>query len=72
MQKGFKYPSLFCNIFLGHNNRSYLKIRVLAQGQGRSECQPAGILKSVEDLKRGANTEIGLKNIFEMTSTLNI
>jgi len=48
--------------------KSYLKIRILAQGQGGSENQPAGILKYVEVLKRGTNAEIGLKNIFEMIS----
>jgi len=40
----------------------------LAQGQGRAEFQPAGILKYVEDLKRGPNTEIGEKDFFEMAS----
>ena len=50
--------------------RSYLKIRILAQGQGGSEIQPVGILKYVEDLKRGANAEIGLKNFFEMPSNV--
>ena len=48
--------------------RRYLKIRILAQGQGGSGIQPAGILKYVEDLKRGANAVIGLKNFFEMPS----
>jgi hypothetical protein len=40
----------------------------LAQGQGRTEFQPAGILKYVEDLKRGPNTEIGEKDFFEIAS----
>ena len=48
--------------------RNYLKIRVLVQGQGGSEFQPGGILKYVEDLKRGTNAEIGLKTIFEIVS----
>ena len=30
--------------------------------------QPAGILKYVEDLKRGPNTEIGPKDFFEIAS----
>jgi hypothetical protein len=48
--------------------RSHLKNRILAQGQGRTEFQPAGILKYVEDLKRGPNTEIGEKDFFEIAS----
>ena len=32
---------------------------MLAQGQGGTGFQPAGILKYVEDLKPGPNTEIG-------------
>jgi hypothetical protein len=52
--------------------RSHLKNRILAQGQGRTEFQPAGILKYVEDLKRGPNTEIGEKDFFEIASILNI
>ena len=32
--------------------------------------QPAGILKYVEDLKRGPNTEIGAKDFFEIASNL--
>jgi hypothetical protein len=48
--------------------RSHLKKRILAQGQGGTEFQPAGILKYVEDLKRGPNTEIGQKDFFEIAS----
>jgi rSAM/selenodomain-associated transferase 2/rSAM/selenodomain-associated transferase 1 len=51
--------------------RSHLKNRVLAQGQGRTEFQPAGILKYVEELKRGPNTEIGKKDFFEIASNPN-
>jgi hypothetical protein len=40
----------------------------LAQGQGGTEFQPAGILKYVEDLKRSPNTEIGTKDFFEIAS----
>jgi hypothetical protein len=57
---------------LQHKNptvfRSHLKNRILAQGQGGTEFQPAGILKYVEDLKRGPNTEIGQKDFFEIAS----
>ena len=51
--------------------RSYLKNRILVQGQGGAEVQPAGILKYSEELKRGPNTEIGAKGIFEIASTYN-
>jgi hypothetical protein len=44
--------------------RSHLKKRILAQGQGGTEFQPAGILKYVEELNRVPNTEIGTKDIF--------
>jgi len=38
-------------------------------GQEReAEDQPAGILKYVEDLRRGLNADIGRKDIFEMAS----
>ncbi len=38
-------------------------------GQEReAEDQPAGILKYVEDLRRGLNADIGRKDFFEMTS----
>jgi hypothetical protein len=42
----------------------------LAQGQGGTEFQPAGILKYVEDLKPGPNTEIGQKDFFEIASSV--
>ena len=48
--------------------RSHLKNRILAQDQGRTKFQPAGILKYVEDLKRGPNTEIEEKDFFEIAS----
>jgi hypothetical protein len=67
---GCKAPSLF-----GKNPkfdpdliRSHLKNRILGQGQGGADFQPAGIHKYVEELKRGANTEIGPKDIFEIAS----
>jgi hypothetical protein len=47
---------------------SHLKNRILDQGQGGTEFQPAGILKYFEELKRGTNTEIGPKDFFEMAS----
>jgi hypothetical protein len=49
--------------------RSHLKNRILVQGQGGTEVQPAGILKYSEELKRGPNTEIGPKDFFEIAST---
>jgi outer membrane lipoprotein len=51
-------------------SRSYLKNRILAQGQGGTEFQSAGILKYVEELERGPNTEIGRKDLFEMASNI--
>jgi len=48
--------------------RNHLKNRILFQGQGGGEFQPAGILKRVEDLKREPNADIGPKDIFEMAS----
>ena len=56
---------------LTYLNRSHLKNRILAQGQGGTEFQPAGILKYVEDLKRGPNTEIGGKDFFQIASNPN-
>jgi hypothetical protein len=47
---------------------SYLKKKILVQDQGAAEFQTAGILKYVEDLKRGTNTEIGPKDFFEIAS----
>ncbi len=49
-------------------SRSHLKIRILVQGQGGAEFQPAGILLYVEDLKRGHNAGIGPKDFFEIAS----
>jgi hypothetical protein len=40
----------------------------LVQGQGGAEVQPAGILRYVEELKQGPNTEIGPKDFFEIVS----
>ena len=48
--------------------RSYLKIRIFVRDQGEAENQPAGILKYVEDLRRGFNADIGRKNFFEIAS----
>jgi len=50
--------------------RTDLKIKILVQYQGGGEFQPAGILKSVEDFKRGSNAEIGAKDNIEMGSSL--
>ena len=50
------------------DTRSYLKNRMLVQGQGGPEIQPAGILMYSEELKRGPNTEIGPKDIFKIAS----
>ena len=46
--------------------RSRLKNRILVQDCDGAEFKTAGILLYVEDLKRGANKDIGLKDIFEM------
>ena len=40
---------------------TYLKKQTLVQYQGETEFQPAGILRYVEDLKRGLNAVIGQK-----------
>jgi hypothetical protein len=50
--------------------RSYLKNRILAQGQGWTQFQPAGILKYVEDLKGEPNTEIEEKDFFKIASNI--
>jgi hypothetical protein len=50
--------------------RSYLKIRIFVRDPGEAENQPAGILKYVEDLRRGFNADIGQKDFFEMASNL--
>jgi hypothetical protein len=44
---------------------SYLKIRIFNRDQDEAEDQPAGILKYVEDLRRGLNADIGRKDFFE-------
>ena len=48
--------------------RSYLKFRIFGRDQGEAENQSAGILKYVEDLIRGLNTDIERKDFFEMAS----
>jgi hypothetical protein len=58
-------------IFQSFLTRTHLKNRILPQGQGGTEFQPAGILKYVEDLKRGPNTEIGEKDFFEIASSVH-
>jgi len=70
---------------LGHENKdinlstSYLKKRILVQDRDGSEFQPEGvpkevplgcILKYVEDLKRGANKDIGPKDFFEIACNI--
>ena len=47
---------------------SGFKIKMLVQYQGGTGFQTAGIFKYVEDMKRGPNTVIGLKDNFETTS----
>ena len=44
----------------------YLKNRSLVQDQGGLQSQRRGLILYFEELKRGPNTEIGPKNIFEM------
>jgi len=44
----------------------HLKIRVFVRDQGEAESQSAGILKYVEELRRGFNADIGRKNFLEM------
>jgi tetratricopeptide (TPR) repeat protein len=51
-------------------DRIYLKIRIFGRDQGEAETQPAGILKYVEDLRRGLNTDIGRKDFFEKASRI--
>jgi hypothetical protein len=65
---GITTPSTFLKACDLGKTRSHLKNRILVQGQGGAEFQPAGILKYVEDLKRGPNAEIGPKDIFEIAS----
>jgi hypothetical protein len=40
----------------------------LVQNQDGNEFQTGGILSYFEDLKRAPNTEIGLKDLFEIAS----
>ena len=51
----------FCNRY---SFRRRLKIRIFVRDQGEAEDQPAGILKYVEDLRRGLNADIGRKDFF--------
>ncbi len=51
---------------------SHLKIRMFVRDQGEAEDQPAGILKHVEDLRRGLNADIGQKDFFEMASKISM
>jgi len=55
---------------LKYNIEAISKKKILAQDQGGTEFQPAGILKYFEELKRGANTEIVSKDFFEMASNI--
>ncbi len=50
-------------------HRSHLKIGIFGRDQGAAEDQPGGILKYVEDLKRGLNADIGQKDFFEVASS---
>ena len=52
------------------SDRSCLKNWILVQAQDGAALQPAGILKYVEDLKNGPNTEIGPKDFFEIASNI--
>jgi len=47
---------------------SRLKNRILVPDRGGAELQTAGNLLVVEDLKRGANKDMGPKDIFETVS----
>jgi len=64
----FVLPHPYFYSLILFNIRSCLKKRILAQILGGNEFQPAGILKYVEDLKQGANTEVVSKDLFEMGS----
>jgi hypothetical protein len=55
-----KDKNIFFMIFL-NIIRTYFKKIILAQVQGGSEFQTAGILKYVEDLKRGPTQKLGQK-----------
>jgi hypothetical protein len=52
-------PLLQLNWRRTNDYRSYLKIRIFGRDQGGAETQPGGILKYVEDLRRGLNAGIG-------------
>jgi len=54
--------------FRNADTRSHLKKKILVQGQGGTKLQPAGILKYVEDLKRGLTLRLGQKTFFEIAS----
>ncbi len=60
---------LFKQMKINRICRSHLKNRILVQGQGGGEVQPAGILKYSEELKRGPNTEIGTKDFLRWLLT---
>jgi len=53
-------------VHLQQQSLTYLKNRILVQDRDGAEFQTGGILLYVEDLKRGANKDIGPKDIFEM------
>jgi hypothetical protein len=57
-------PSDFADI------RSHLKKKDLVKYRGGAEFQPAVIHQYFEDLKRGTNKEIGLKDSFEIASNI--
>jgi len=48
--------------------RSYLKKRILVQGQGERYIRTGGILQYFEDLSLAPNAEIGPKDFFEIAS----
>jgi len=50
------------------DTRSHLKNRILVQGRGGTEVQPAGNLKYSGELKRGLHTKIGPKDFYEIAS----
>ena len=45
--------------------RGYLKISIFGRNQGETKNQLAGILKSVEDLRRGTYADIGRKDFLK-------
>jgi len=52
--------------------RSYLKKRILVQGQGGRYIRTGGILQYFEDLDLAPNAEIGPKDFFETASITHI